>query len=145
MQARQLRTKRLPLSMENYFLTHRWRPDDKCFAFYTEMELRTLHHTFGHPSIKALEMLLGPTNDSLFDGRTTQSLENIREDCRMGTEFGSTPRRFKLAVGLEELRFTQRVEVDIVFSNNRLVIHMVDGATHFCAASFLCNQLATDT
>lgn len=32
-----------PLSMEDYFLIHRWEPVDTDFAFNTETELRTIH------------------------------------------------------------------------------------------------------
>lgn len=44
--------------MENYFLIH-WRSsNDIRYVFYTEHELRTLHQTFGHPSVRALKILL---------------------------------------------------------------------------------------
>lgn len=57
-------------SMENYFLIHRWKPEDKSFAFYTEKELRTLHPTFGHLSVKTLDMLLRRANWPSFDRKT---------------------------------------------------------------------------
>lgn len=53
-----------------------------------------------------------------------------------------SPRKFRLTVGEEELRFNQRVIVDNMFINNKPIIHMVDESTHFTAASFLRNQSA---
>lgn len=41
------------LGMRNFFLIHTWAPTDMPFVMYTKRELRTVHRTFGHPSIGA--------------------------------------------------------------------------------------------
>lgn len=52
----------------------------------------------------------------------------------------ASPQRFKLTVGMEDLRFNYSVQVDTMFLHGLPVFHMVDAATHFCAASFLRTQ-----
>lgn len=70
------------LSMENYFLKHRWKLDDTDFLLYTENELRTLHRTFDHLSLKALELLLHRAYGPLLDAKTVKVLEKSLGDCR---------------------------------------------------------------
>lgn len=50
--------RRQPLSIENYFLVYRWTARNTSFALYTEQELRKIHRSFGHPSVRATEQLL---------------------------------------------------------------------------------------
>lgn len=52
--------------------------------------------------------------------------------------------RFELTIESEELRFHHLVQVDTVFIHDGLVVHMVDQATHFLAALYLCNQSMKD-
>lgn len=47
-------------------------------------------------------------------------------------------------MGSERLRFNHRVQVEITFLCNPPVIHMVDKATRFGAASFIRNQTTTE-
>lgn len=51
----------------------------------------------------------------------------------------SPPRRFKLTVGTEELRFNQ-IQIETVFIDERPVLHMVHKGIHFSVASFLKSQ-----
>lgn len=43
------------LTMEKYFLIHGWKPRDLPYLLYSEEELRTIHGSFGHPSVRATE------------------------------------------------------------------------------------------
>lgn len=46
------------LSMEKYFLVHRWTKDCAIYSCYTQDELCKIHRTFGHPSALAMVNLL---------------------------------------------------------------------------------------
>lgn len=132
--------KRHLLKMENYFLIHKWTREDSCFSFYNKIELRTLHRKFRQPFMRALHMLLRRANRPSFDLKITESLEKIKEHRKICNKLASSPRRFRLSVGSEELRFNHRVQLYTKFTEGRPVIDMVDKATHFCASSFLLNQ-----
>lgn len=122
--------------MENYFLIHRWTPEESLLAFSTNSELRTLHCTFGHPFMTTLDMLLGGAGGPNFDVKITKSLEKIKKYSKICTKLTSSCQRFKLSVGLEELRFNRQVQADTMFKDERPVIHIFDVVTHFCAASY---------
>lgn len=79
-----------PLSMENYFLIHRLKTEDTSFGFYIETDLATLHRTFAHLFLKALEMLLRHGNGASFRMGTVQAFKNISENCKIRAAFGST-------------------------------------------------------
>lgn len=51
------------LVMENYFLIHLWTNDELTYTFYTEVELRKINSSFGHPSVSAFSKLLKRANN----------------------------------------------------------------------------------
>lgn len=53
-----------PLTMRNFFLIHRWYPEDMLYAFYTDEVFQTLQRIFEHPSVRALQILLKMANGS---------------------------------------------------------------------------------
>lgn len=53
-----LRSKCHPLIMEYNFLVSRRSPEDLPYILYAEKERRSLHRTFGHSSVRALERSL---------------------------------------------------------------------------------------
>lgn len=56
-----LGSRRRTLTMENFFFIRRWYPEDMLYALYRKEELRELHRAFGHPSVRALKMLMEGT------------------------------------------------------------------------------------
>lgn len=84
------------LRMEIYFLIDRWKPDDLDFVIYILKELKTLHRTSGHLSVKELGMILCRADGPSFDTKAVRSLGKIREDCRIRAEFSSAPRHLNL-------------------------------------------------
>lgn len=48
---------RPPPKMDNYFPVHKWKPEDVPRVRYTELEIRLLHWTFEHPSVRALGLI----------------------------------------------------------------------------------------
>ncbi len=128
------------LSMENYFLIHRWGKGDIAYSLYTESELRKLHRVFGHPTVSALFKLLQQARGSEIDKSVRETLEEISKSCITCAVNATKPRRFKLTVGTDDLRFNHIVAMDVMYLNGRPVLHVVDEATHFGAALFLKNQ-----
>lgn len=88
-----------------YFLIHRWTADDIRFALYTKQELTTLHCIFGYPSVRALQMPQCRANKLSAGAQTAKVIKKIGDNCRVCKEVSSGPRRFKLTVGTQELRF----------------------------------------
>lgn len=64
------------------------------YVLFTEDERRSLHRTFGHPSVRASERLLRRATDTKLDQTTMEPLEKINGDCK-----GRKP----VAVALEDL------------------------------------------
>lgn len=133
-----------PLSMENFFLIHRWDEEAVPHVLYTEQDLRRMHRGFGHPTIKSLERLLRSAEGGNMSKQLKSSLRKISEDCKVCKTYAGKPRRFKLTVGTEGLRFNNRVLVDTMFIQSRPVMHMIDEATHFSAACFLRKQSTSE-
>lgn len=126
--------------MENYFLVHRWCPSDVPCSLYSEQELRTLHRTFGQPSVSALQVLLEKANGSKIEKNIAQTLEKMKEYCMVCEKTSTTPHEFKSTVSTSELRLNHREQADVMFVHGRPGKHMVCEATHFCTTSFLRNQ-----
>lgn len=128
------------LLLENYFLVHRWKTEDLSYSLYTETELRKLHRVFGHPSVSALSGLLKGARPEQMTPTVREALEEITQECTTCATYASKPRRFKLTVGSNDLRFNHTVAIDVMYLSGKPVLHAVDEATHFNAAMFLRNQ-----
>ena len=131
---------RQPLLLDNFFFIHNWSSKDTPYDLYTEDDLRKIHRGFGHPSVKATYHLLRRANPDTLPPQTMKALTKISTDCKTCLKYAQAPRRFRLTIGAETLRFNHRVAIDTMFINNKPILHMVDEATHFSAACFLRNQ-----
>lgn len=107
---------------------------------YTVEDIRKIHNVFGHPSVKATQKMLRREKVGSLGRTTRASVEQISEDCKICRLSAAKPRRLKLTVGMDGLRFNEGVKVDTMFIKGRPIIHMMDQATHFSAATFLNNQ-----
>ena len=96
-----------------------------------------LHRSFGHPSASALYKLLRRAHPDEANQSTRQTLEQIAKECETCLRHASKPRRFKLTVGHNNARFNHVVAVDIMYINNKPILHVVDEATHFSSAQWL--------
>lgn len=84
------------LSMEKYFLIHRWTPGDMPFALYTETKIRSFHRYFDHPSVKATEIFLKGASGGPVDKETTKAIDNISDACKICKKMAPPPRRFNV-------------------------------------------------
>ena len=133
------------LVFENGFIIHRWRNTDTLSALYTEQEIRRLHRSFGHPSAQALYNILKRARPSDIKDTALREITRIAEECSTCKENAGRPRRFRLTVGAEDLRFNHVVAVDVLYVDQRPVLHVVDEATHFASARFLRDVTAEKT
>ena len=133
------------LIFENDFLKYKWNKADVEYALYTDVELRRLHRVFGHPSVSSLQKLLKRANQEEFGPDVTAVLHEINKSCKTCAEHASKPRRFKITIGSEDLQFNHVVAIDVMYLSGRPVLHVVDEATHYSAASFLKRMTAEET
>lgn len=131
------------LKFENYFLIHRCSPQD--MSFYTEPELKRLHRVFGHPSVTALGHLLRRADPENYSYNVKHARYDIMRECMTCVKHAAKPRRFKVTIGTDDLRFNHIIAVDIMYINEKPVIHVVDEATNYQAAMFLKRVTAEET
>lgn len=132
------------LILDNYFFIHTWTADDLPFVLYTEAELGRIHRVFGHPSVAATYKLLRKASTKPLKRGLRRRLEELAEACKVCKRNAAAPRRFKLTVGSDDLSFNHKIIVDTMFIEGRAVLHIIDEATHFTAATFLRKQTAAE-
>ncbi|CDF37987.1 unnamed protein product [Chondrus crispus] len=133
------------VSLENDFMVHNWKSEDVVNSLYSEKELRKLHRNFGHPSVSALTNLLKRANPDHMDREVQDVIMRLTKACTTCATHASRPRRFKLTVGTNDLKFNHTLAVDIMTLNGKPLLHVVDEATHYTSAVFLNRQRASDT
>jgi hypothetical protein len=109
-------------------------------CFLTETELRRLHRRFGHPSTDRFQRVLeraGHDADSA-------TIDHIRKYCHHCQTHGKSPGRFKFTLR-DDVDFNHTIIVDIMYIDNKPVLHAVDEATRFNAARWLPNISAKTT
>ncbi|KAK1914262.1 hypothetical protein P3342_007508 [Pyrenophora teres f. teres] len=110
--------------------------------YLTEGELQQLHRRFGHPAAARLYKVLVKAGHDDID-RTL--LDKINKFCHQCQITAKAPGRFRFTLRDENLDFNSRVIVDIMYINQKPVLHAVDEATVFQAARFLRDMKASTT
>lgn len=100
---------------------------------YTERELRRIHKVFGHPYIRATEIILKRPNNGKVDVQTKKARKEIVQSCQLSKSLSETPRRYKLTICTNYLRFNKEAEVDTILIRGTPVLYMIDMATGFPA------------
>lgn len=108
-------------------------------SFLKESELRTLHQSFGHPSVIRLINMLNRAGH--IDESYCHILNKIAEHCQKCRRYGSAPLRFKFTLrDSDNADFNQSIFADRFYTDGALVIHVVNEATLFHTASLLPNM-----
>ena len=105
----------------------------------TEAELRQLHRRFGHPSIDRLGKVIRLAGHDV----SYQAMEKITKHCHQCQLHGKAPGRFKFTLQ-DDYNFNYKVIVDMMWIDEKIVLHVVDEATSFQAARFLKSRSAKD-
>ena len=113
-----------------------WNTSDT--IHYTRVELKKLHRAFSHPAPDKLFNLLKLARPDETNEETRRILEEIRTSCNACQRYGPTPLRFKTSLPNEDdLKFGDEISMDLMFLDGKPVLHIVDTATRFSAATFL--------
>ena len=129
------------LALENYFPLHRWDRGDMTYSHHTESQLHPLHRVFGHPFVSALLNLLSRCHPDKLPKEAKDQLRKLTETCVTFSVNASRPRRFRLTVGTNDIRFKHTVAADIMYIQSSPVLHIVYEATHYSAVAFLKSSL----
>ena len=108
--------------------------------FLTETELRRLHRRFGHPESGRLASILEQAGQEF----SRKAITRLTEYCRHCQLHGQSPRRFRFSVN-GPFEFNHGVIMDVMTLSSRPVLHLVDEATAFQAATFLRDYSAKTT
>ena len=121
---------------------HPWfHLEDVSVSFLTETELRRIHTRFGHPSVTKLYNLLDKAGHDIDIG----TIKEVNKFCHHCQVKGKAPQRFKFTLKDPDVDFNYEVIVDVMYLEERPVLHVVDAATGFQAARFIKNVSAKET
>jgi hypothetical protein len=110
------------------------------WCHFTETELRQLHRRFGHPAAERLHRLLTRASYDEIDKATIKKITKFCHQCQMHS---NAPGCFKFTLR-DDMEFNYQVLVDIMFIDEKPVLHILDMATSFQAARFLRNMTAKE-
>ena len=105
--------------------------------FYSTEQLRKLHRQFAHPSTDKLYKLLRRARPEDTSPETFATLQELARRCDTCQRIQSGPVRFRVSFGAENVKFNERIYMDIMYIDGKPVLHIVDEGTHFSAAAFL--------
>ena len=128
-------------SRSNHLYAHM---DLSTAMYFTRSQLLKLHRQFFHPSAQKLFNLLRRSRPDEATPETLRVLQDISSRCDPCQRIQHAPTRFRVSLGAEGLRFNERVMMDIMVIDGNPVLHIVDEATRFSAASYLPNS-STET
>jgi len=113
-----------------------WKKTDR--ILFTKSELIKLHRGFQHPADDKLFNVLKKARPNEADQETRDVLEQISDACNTCQRFGPAPVRFKATLPSEdEIVFGEELSIDLMFIDGKAILHIVDTATRFSAATFL--------
>ena len=111
---------------------------------FTKSELVKLHRNFSHPTSEKLHALLKKARPDETDSKTKAILQEIEQRCEPCQRIARAPIRFKVSLPDEiDLKFCDEVSMDLMFLDGKAVLHVIDTAMHFSAATFLDSHVQT--
>ena len=133
------------LKLINGFLVQMWNRDDNhASALFTADELTKLHRSFGHPAASSLANVLRKARPAQFTAEIRNEIQRLTDEYSICEKHSRRPRRFKLTLGPDDLKFNSIVAIDFMYLSGKPVLHAVDEATHFTAALFLRSMSSED-
>jgi len=112
----------------------------KHVILYTERELVKLHRNFFHPSATKLFEILKKANPTETKTETLKVLKNISKACATCQSLENKPMHFQVSLPDTNIVFNQELALDLMFIDRKAILHVVDLATHYSAATFLKGQ-----
>ena len=125
-----------PLVRKNGHVYLEWPKHQR--VFFTIPELLRLHRGFSHPATDKLFNLLRMARPYETNQETKHVLDKIKQACDTCQRLGPTPIRFKASIPTEDsVKFGEELSMDLMFLDGKALLHIVDTATRFSAATFL--------
>ena len=103
----------------------------------TERELTKLHYRLGHPGPKHMHELLKRALPEKVDKDTRSMLEAIQASCKECQYLAPYPFVVKVVVPRDSIMLNSEILIDIMWIQEKHVLHVVDRATNFQAARFI--------
>lgn len=111
---------------------------------FTRAQLSKLHRQFFHPSASKLYNLLKKARPDEVDLETLETLQDISKRCDPCQRIKPAATRFRVSFGAEDVRFNERLLIDLMFIGTKPILHIVDEATRFSAARFMKSTQVED-
>lgn len=126
----------VPLKRKHGHVYLIWKKCDE--ILYTRPELLKLLKKFSHLASDKLFNLLKLARPWETNAETKRILDEIQNMCNTFQRISHAPIRFKVSLpSIEYLKFGDKLSLDLMLLNERAVLHVVDTATRFSAATFL--------
>jgi hypothetical protein len=105
---------------------------------FSKSELTKMHRGFYHPSSVNLLNLLQRARPYDTSQGNMQVLQQIASACETCQKLGPKSIRFKVSLpNMEDIVFGDELSIDLMFIDGQAVLHVVNSATRFSAATFL--------
>ena len=98
--------------------------------------LRKLHIRFYHPSTQRLRALLAAAG---VDGKVLEMVGQITDTCSICRAWTKPGPRSIASTRLPS-SFNQEVQVDLLFVKDKIILHVIDVCTRFCAAGVVTSK-----
>ena len=106
-------------------------------VMFTRSQLGKLHKQFFHPSGEKLFNLLKRARPDEKTPERLETLQDLSKRCDPCQRIHTAPTRFRVSFGAENVRFNERILLDIVTIDSKPVLHIVGEGTRFSAAKLV--------
>lgn len=110
---------------------------------FTTAEFNRLHRRFRHRSTEKLANFLNRSGLDYSPRHTRTTLEAITRNCDTCQIYSQAPRRFKFKIK-ENFQFNHTIYAYVLHINRRTILHVVEEATYYQAATWLKSMTAND-
>ena len=105
--------------------------------YFTTTQVVKLHDQFAHPSAEKHYKMLKRARPEETAPETMRQLEELSKRCDPCQRIQNAPTIFRVSFGADNVRFNERLLMDIMYLYGKPVLHMVDEGTRFSAAKFV--------
>ena len=122
-------------------LYYEWVPN----VLFTESELMKVHRHFHHPDSERLYSVMSRTEPDKTSPEVLRTLKRISSTCDLCQRRTRAPHRFRVSLPDADVVFNRTLCLDLMYLENKPVLHVVDKDTEFSAAAFLGKETADAT
>ena len=129
----------MPVVRKFGYVYREWQREDT--LLFSGSELIKLRRGFRHPTDTKLLNLIRKARPHEATETTTRVLKKISKSCNTCQRLGSQPTRFMTTLPtIQEVKFGEKISMDLMFIEGKAILHIVDIATRFSSAIFLDSQ-----